>query len=254
MLIDWFTVVAQALNFLILVLLLKRFLYGPIIRAMEEREARIAARLAEAGRMKEEAAQEAESYRQQNQELQETRAELLGQARTEAESRRQELLQKARAEIDEARARWQKALQQEQDVFLQELRRRTISQVHATARRALADLADTDLETHLAHVFIQRLQQTAEDGEVAAALRQAAQEIVVRSAFEISPELRQTILGVVQEQTQDDVEARFETAPDLICGIELAADGYKIAWSLADYLDSLEEELFKSLENGEKAA
>ena len=41
MLIDWFTVAAQAINFLILVLLLRRFLYGPIVKAMDDREAAI---------------------------------------------------------------------------------------------------------------------------------------------------------------------------------------------------------------------
>ena len=46
--IDWFTVVAQIVNFLILVWLLKKFLYGPIIRAMDDRERRIASRLEEA--------------------------------------------------------------------------------------------------------------------------------------------------------------------------------------------------------------
>ena len=43
MLIDWFTVLAQIINFLILIYLLKRFLYGPIIRAMEEREKKMVA-------------------------------------------------------------------------------------------------------------------------------------------------------------------------------------------------------------------
>ena len=38
MLIDWFTVVAQAANFLVLVWLLKRFLYKPILGAMDARE------------------------------------------------------------------------------------------------------------------------------------------------------------------------------------------------------------------------
>ena len=46
MLIDWFTVGAQALNFLILVWLLKRFLYKPILHAIDEREKGIAAQLA----------------------------------------------------------------------------------------------------------------------------------------------------------------------------------------------------------------
>jgi len=42
MLIDWFTVGAQALNFLILVWLMKRFLYKPVLHAIDEREMRIA--------------------------------------------------------------------------------------------------------------------------------------------------------------------------------------------------------------------
>ena len=46
MLIDWFTVGAQALNFLILVWLMKRFLYKPILTAIDTREKRIAAELA----------------------------------------------------------------------------------------------------------------------------------------------------------------------------------------------------------------
>jgi F-type H+-transporting ATPase subunit b len=48
MLIDWFTVGAQALNFLVLVWLMKRFLYKPILDAIDEREKRIAAELANA--------------------------------------------------------------------------------------------------------------------------------------------------------------------------------------------------------------
>ena len=48
MLIDWFTVGAQLLNFLILVWLLKRFLYKPILGAIDIRERRIAAELADA--------------------------------------------------------------------------------------------------------------------------------------------------------------------------------------------------------------
>ncbi len=48
MLIDWFTVGAQALNFLILVWLMKRFLYKPILNAIDAREKKIAAELADA--------------------------------------------------------------------------------------------------------------------------------------------------------------------------------------------------------------
>ena len=43
MLIDWFTVGAQLLNFLILVCLMKRFLYQPVLDAIAAREQKIAA-------------------------------------------------------------------------------------------------------------------------------------------------------------------------------------------------------------------
>ena len=42
MLIDWFTVVAQVINFLILMGLLKYFLYNRILGAMDEREQHLA--------------------------------------------------------------------------------------------------------------------------------------------------------------------------------------------------------------------
>ena len=48
MLIDWFTVCAQALNFLVLVWLLHRFLYKPVLAAIDARERKIAAQITDA--------------------------------------------------------------------------------------------------------------------------------------------------------------------------------------------------------------
>jgi len=61
--IDYFTIFAQIINFLVLVLLLKHFLYGRIIKAMDEREKRIESQLQEAAKKKKEADEEADSYR-----------------------------------------------------------------------------------------------------------------------------------------------------------------------------------------------
>ena len=61
MLIDWFTIAAQALNFLILVWLMKRFLYKPILNAIDAREKRIATELADADAKRAEARRSATS-------------------------------------------------------------------------------------------------------------------------------------------------------------------------------------------------
>ena len=58
MLIDWFTVAAQVLNFLILVWLMKRFLYQPVLNAIAAREAKIAAELKDAADTKAKAHQQ----------------------------------------------------------------------------------------------------------------------------------------------------------------------------------------------------
>src|ERR1700684_4177373 len=96
MLIDWFTVCAQALNFLILVWLMKRFLYKPILHAIDVREKRIAAELADADKKKTEAQKESDEYKKKNEEFDEQRAGLLSQATQDAQNERERLLSGAR--------------------------------------------------------------------------------------------------------------------------------------------------------------
>ncbi|HUS95178.1 MAG TPA: ATPase, partial [Hyphomicrobiaceae bacterium] len=67
--IDWFTVIAQLFNFLILVWLLKRFLYKPILNALDAREKRIAKELADADTTQREAEKERETFRNKNAEF-----------------------------------------------------------------------------------------------------------------------------------------------------------------------------------------
>ena len=103
--IDWFVFFAQIVNFLILVYLLKRFLFGRIIAAMDGREARLAADLADAERMKEEAGQAAEGAREQARMWNERYEEMVRQAANEVEAQRKELTNKARTDVDELRRR-----------------------------------------------------------------------------------------------------------------------------------------------------
>ena len=63
----------------------------------------------------------------------------------------------------------------------------------------------------------------------------------MRSAFDLPAEQRAAIQKALNETFSADIRVRFETAPDLISGIELTANGRKVAWSIADYLASLEK-------------
>src|SRR5580693_6836832 len=93
--IDWFTVVAQAINFLILVWLLKRFLYRPILSAIDAREKGIADQLADAVAKEAEAHKDREDFQHKNEAFDKERAALLTKATDEAKAERQRLLDQA---------------------------------------------------------------------------------------------------------------------------------------------------------------
>jgi F-type H+-transporting ATPase subunit b len=243
MLIDWFTVGAQALNFLILVWLMKRFLYQPILRAIDAREKRIAAELADADAAKAEAQGKRDEFQRRIEEFDRQRAALLGRATDEVKAERHRLLEEARQAADALSARRLETLRSDARELNQAIGRRTQQEVFAIARKALTDLASTSLEERLGEEFTRRLRDL--DGpakaRLAEAVGSASAPVLVRSAFELPAEQRADIQDALNETFAADVHIRFETAPDLICGIELSTNGQKLAWSIADYLTSLEK-------------
>jgi len=160
MLIDWFTVVAQAINFLVLVWLLKRFLYKPIVTAMDAREQKIASQLRDAERQKAEAESEAAKLRAAQEEFEQQKQILLGQAKTEAEALRQRLTDEVRQDIEDMRERWQEALKEEQGAFRAQVANGIRREVFSIARNVLADLAGVDVEAQIAAVLGRRTSST----------------------------------------------------------------------------------------------
>ena len=254
MLIDWFTVGAQVLNFLILVWLLKRFLYKPILHAIEEREKRIAAELANADKKKAEAQKERDEFKHKNEEFDQQHAALLSKATDEVKAERQRLLDEARKAAAVVSLKHKETLRNEEHNLHQAISRQTQQEVFAIARRALTDLATTSLEERLGEVFTRRLREM--DGQVKAglakALKTASDPAIVRSAFDLPEEQRAAIQNALSETFSAEIHVRFETAADLISGIELTTNGQKVAWSIADYLASLEKGVAELLKETDK--
>lgn len=254
MLIDWFTVVAQVFNFLILVWLLRRFLYKPILNAIDAREKRIVAELADAEAKKAEARQERDEFTRRNEDFDRQRAALLNKAVDEAKAERQRLLDEARKESEGLRTKWQEALRSEHRSLSEELTRRTREEVFAIARKTLADLATTSLEEHMTDVFIRRLREldSVEKGGLISAFEAASTPAIVRSTFDLPEAQRRAIEGVVKDVFAVETRVRFETAPELVSGIELTANGHKVAWSIGNYLASLEKSVDELLQERPK--
>jgi F-type H+-transporting ATPase subunit b len=243
MLIDWFTVAAQAINFLILVWLLKRFLYKPILDAIDEREKGIATQLDQAEAKKADAQRERDDFQHKNEAFDQERAGLLKKATDDVKAVRQRLLDESRMEADALRAKREEALRNEQRDLNQEIIRWTQKEVFAITRKTLSDLAAASLEERMGAVFVHRLRDLtgAAKEQLAAALQTSSQPATVRSAFALPPAQRNAIESAVKDTFGAETRIQFEAAPELVSGIELSVNGQKVAWSIADYLATLEK-------------
>jgi F-type H+-transporting ATPase subunit b len=253
-LIDWFTVAAQAVNFVVLVWLLRRFLYGPITRAMEERQRGIDEQIEATDRLRDEAAAEGEQLRAERERFDAEREERERALREELDDERRAALAAAREEADQLRDRWRAAVERERDGFLQELRQEAGGQIIEVSRSALRELADEHLETRVIERFLLRLDQLDDDQRRTLEGAADGQDgpVEVRTAFEVPDALQGRITDTVRARLEQEHRVVFTEDPRLLCGIELRVGGYALAWSLEDHLDELEAVLAAALGEGKQ--
>lgn len=247
--IDWITVSAQIVNFLILVWLLKHFLYQPVMTAMERREQRISDRLNEAREREQQAEDRLRQYQDKTDELERRRDEILNQASSDVEHKKKEMLDRARDDVAELRANWQRQVGEEKREFLDKLRRQAAGAIQSLARKALSDLADAELEERIVHAFIERLKSL--DKETRKAMARTSDPVRIASAFELDSAVRGHLTRSIHEHIADGVEVNYTQSPELLGGIQLSSGGRRLSWNLDDYLDELTdriEETFTPIE------
>jgi F-type H+-transporting ATPase subunit b len=249
-LINWFTVIAQIVNFLILIALLKVLLYDRIVRAMDAREEKIREHLNEAKQREEEAGKQAEALRQKNLAFDEERAAMLSQAKAEIETRRKELLHEVRQSITQLQKTWREAIYRERESFVRDLHLMVGRQTYAIARQALRDLVDADLEERAAQTFITQIEnmQKGQRETLLQAILEGGNQVLIRSAAMLSATSQGHITQGLRQIFGDGIDVVFETATDLILGLELKAGGQKTSWSIEHYLGELEEKALQVLE------
>ena len=95
----------------------------------------------------------------------------------------------------------------------------------------------------MGNVFVERLRALtgAAKEQLASALKNSPEPVRVRSAFILRTEQHEAIQKALNETFSADIHTQFEIVPELVSGIEISANGQKVAWSIADYLATLEK-------------
>ncbi len=241
--INWFTVIAQVINFLILVWLLKRFLYKPVLNAIDEREKKIAAQLSDAETKKAEAQKERDEFEQKNEAFNKERAARLDKVQEEGKSEKQRLFEEVRTESNALRTKFEASLKQEEQNITETIKRKTQDEVFAIAGKTLSDLASVTLEEQVVKMFIKRILglNDEEKTNFREAFYNADKTVIIKSAHELTTSLKSELEKAISEITGKETVFQYQSAPGLISGIEIDAESYKLSWNIESYLDTLKK-------------
>jgi F-type H+-transporting ATPase subunit b len=245
MLIDWFTVGVQIINFLILMALLKRFLYGPIIRAMDERENRIATRLSEAAAARQEAEAKAARLSEEQEEFTRARQRMELEARQEINNWKEGSIERLKEEIAAQRNDWQQGLAEEQEAFLRRLKIHINQQVFLVARKVMADLADASLENRLIKTFLKKIHQ--EPATLFERNDRNSKTLLVITGFPLDNALKETLRTQLDGSFSSFGEVDFKEEEELGFGIRLLAGDQKWEWTLFRYLRDVEQNILQTM-------
>jgi F-type H+-transporting ATPase subunit b len=247
--VDWFTVIAQVINFLLLVWLLKRFLYKPILNAIDKRENKIKSQLQDAETKKIEAKREQEEFKQKNDDFDERKKGLMEKAVEESKTAGEKLLEEVRKAANDLDIKLKKSAQETLKNTNKEIAQQTQREVFAISRKVLMDLSGVSLEEQSVAVFINKLSELneAEKKQFLSSFKSNSNEVLIKSAFELPNKQQDEIKKAIDEILEAKGKYEFKVNAEVINGIELTANGYKLAWSISAYINAIEKSITETI-------
>lgn len=246
--INWFTVVAQIINFLILAWLLKKYLYHPILNAIDEREKKIAIQLEDAKAKAATAEKEKKDFEQKNADFDAQKNDMMNKAITEVKEEKQKLLDQAKNDANDLNTKLAQNLKDTQQNMQLEISDKIKKDVLTITQKTLSDIASTNLEEQITNIFINKLEKLSDDEKekIKKLFTSGDQQILVKSSFELPQSTQTTIQKTVNDLLGTEVQFQFLISPEIISGIELSTNGYKLSWNIAAYLDSLGKNILEN--------
>ncbi|NLD94685.1 MAG: hypothetical protein GX639_18675 [Fibrobacter sp.] len=238
MLINWFTLVAQIINFLILLWLLNKFLYKPVLKSLDEREARIASTISDAESVKLNAMKELEEYSAKNSTIDKEKDSIIQASRTAAELERIQIIDNAKDTAQQLIDKQKSVLNDERDSFYKTASDELIARIIRITEKSINDLSDRTLESHLIAKCIDNIQKLADNERISIAnlLQICNNTVITRTSKPLDSNSASQLQEYLSTVFGSAITLEYEHAPHLLCGIELIIDTYKLSWNAHDYI------------------
>lgn len=240
----WWTIALQTVNFIILAVLLHRFLYRPVLRMIDARKADVQQQFDEAKAIEDKAAAHMEAIESEREGIAAEREATLKAAAAQAQEAAEALRSQARREADEFLSTARNELTAERERVLEEARRAALDLGTEFARRLLQDLP-MQLRTE---GWIEKIEQqldalpTAERDGLARQLANGGALTVV-TASPLSATVADDWKSRLRRPLGEGIAIKFEVNPELLAGADLHFPAAILRLSWQSELASLRSEI-----------
>lgn len=236
--LNWSTFVLEIINFLVLVWILKRFLYRPVLAALKQRQEKIEQTLDEAKRLKAEGTDLEQQYQNRMQdwerEKQQARSELHKETQAERIKQLAQLEQDLASEREKVAIIAQRHQAEAQQQYLQNAHR----QGARFAARLLRTVSGPELELRLFEMLLQSFDQfdQAQLARLQDNCGAAGNNIFVSSAFPLSGVHKKQLQEKLSQLCKQSVQLECREDPALVAGLKLIVGAWVLHLNIQDEL------------------
>lgn len=241
--LDWWTLGLQTINVIVLLWVLQRFLFKPVLAVIARRQQATQQLMDDAAAAKQAAEQAREAFEAKRDELASGREQALAAAQAEATKARDELLAQATAEAQQRRAAGEAVLQRERDDAAADLRTKASTLAGDLARRLLTRLPDASWNRHFIEGACSQLAALAEAERAMLRASDADTPVQVISADALDADDRTQLREALGAAMGREVPVEFSTDENLLAGVELRFRHLVIRNHWAADLDQLVERI-----------
>jgi len=246
------TTLFQIINFLVLIYLLYRFLFKPMMQQAKERAAKKEQLLQQMREDQEEATKLRDELESRLRNAEEEATEIINEAEERAERERMALIEEAQSEVERILA--------EAQVDAYRLRHQAVDAFHDELVQAIVDVsglvigqvAPEELQDELISKLNNRIWELGRSemervDELRRALGERTPSVVVHSASELSPEQQGQLMRTFSALADRNVNLDLKIDPSLGLGMRARIGDLVVDNTIAGQLDEIRDEVSASL-------
>lgn len=241
--LNWSTFVLEIINFMILVWILKRFFYKPVLNIIARRKAGIEQTLNEAKDLHTDAEALRDQYEHRLRDWEQERQQARDTLQTEIDKEHTRLMQELRNSLDQEREKTQASEQRRLQTSIEKAEETALNHGVQFVSRLLESVAGPELEARLLELMTNELSRLSPEriNKLRASWGETPNEIHIISAYPLTDAQRQQLQQTLNDITQQTLSYHYEQDSELLAGLSINIGAWTLNVNLRDELKSFAE-------------